>query len=183
MKQSPLRESKAWWERWSQLHEFRSENGASLRRITPSTQVGRLSESHSDIGFQLLNSQVERRRESRKANGSSTCRCFNKMVFSLDCGKRTAATRLQVSGGKRFRGGIVEPPWKQTREIGTARAKVQNSRRYARLIRSGFTANCKRLRWQETCNGTPAPCDLKVEKKQKLLVTEVDTHTHESTHM
>ena len=36
-----------------QLHDFRNENSASLRRITPSTQVGRLSESHSDIGLQL----------------------------------------------------------------------------------------------------------------------------------
>ena len=95
------------------------------------------------------------------------------------CRIATAAhERLKTAEEKRFRGSIVEPPWKQTREIGTARAKVQNSRRYARLIRSGFTANCKRLRWQETCNGTPAPCDLKVEKKQKLLVTEVDTHTY-----
>ena len=34
-------------------HNFRNENSASLRRITPSTQVGRLSESHSDIGLQL----------------------------------------------------------------------------------------------------------------------------------
>ena len=38
---------------WSQLHDFRNESSASLRRITPSTQVGRLSESHSDIGLQL----------------------------------------------------------------------------------------------------------------------------------
>ena len=37
----------------NQLHEFRNENGASLRRITPSTQVGRLSGSHSDIDFQV----------------------------------------------------------------------------------------------------------------------------------
>ena len=29
------------------------EDSASLRRITPSTQVGRLSASHSDIGLQL----------------------------------------------------------------------------------------------------------------------------------
>ena len=35
------------------LHEFRSENSASLRRVTPSTQVGRLSESHFEICFQL----------------------------------------------------------------------------------------------------------------------------------
>ena len=75
--------------------------------------------------------------------------------------------------------GLGEVSWNHhgsKQESGTAWAKVQNSRRYARLIRYGFTANCKRLRWQETCNGTPAPCDLKVEKKQKLLVTEVDTH-------
>ena len=39
--------------RRNQLHEFRSENGASLRRITLSTHVGRLSRSHSDIGFSV----------------------------------------------------------------------------------------------------------------------------------
>ena len=62
------------------------------------------------------------------AKGPGKCRCFNKMVFALDCGKRTAAQRLQVGGGRKFRGGIVEPPWKQTREIGTAWSKVK--RRY-----------------------------------------------------
>ena len=36
-----------------QENDFRYESSASLRRITPSTQVGRLSGSHSDIGFQL----------------------------------------------------------------------------------------------------------------------------------
>ena len=36
-----------------QENDFRSENSASLRRITPSAQVGRLSGSHSDIGLQL----------------------------------------------------------------------------------------------------------------------------------
>ena len=36
-----------------QENDFRYENGASLRRITPSTQVGRLSGSHSDIGLLL----------------------------------------------------------------------------------------------------------------------------------
>ena len=32
---------------------FRYVNSASLRRITPSTHVGRLSGSHFDFGFQL----------------------------------------------------------------------------------------------------------------------------------
>ena len=36
-----------------QLHDFRNDHSASLRRITPSTHVGRLSGSHFDIGFQL----------------------------------------------------------------------------------------------------------------------------------
>ena len=36
-----------------QENDFRSENSASVRRITPRTQVGRLSGSHSDIGLLL----------------------------------------------------------------------------------------------------------------------------------
>ena len=40
---SSVKRIQGMWKRWSLLHEFRSENGASLRRITPSTQVGRLS--------------------------------------------------------------------------------------------------------------------------------------------
>ena len=39
---------------------IRNEDSAPLREITPSTQVGRLSGSHSDIGFQLIYSQVEK---------------------------------------------------------------------------------------------------------------------------
>ena len=35
------------------LHDFRSEFSAPVTGITPSTQVGRLSGSHFDIGFQL----------------------------------------------------------------------------------------------------------------------------------
>ena len=51
--------------------------------------------------------------------------------------------------------------------------KSSKNRRYARLIKSGFTANCKRLRWQETCNGTPAPCVWKiVEKSVKEVAVE-----------
>ena len=37
----------------NQENDFLYESRPSLRRITPSTQVGRLSDSHSDIGLLL----------------------------------------------------------------------------------------------------------------------------------
>ena len=37
----------------SLLHDFQHDFSAPVTGITPSTQVGRLSGSHSDIGFQL----------------------------------------------------------------------------------------------------------------------------------
>ena len=72
------------------------------------------------------------------AKGPGKCRCFNKIVVALDCGKRTAAKRLQVSGvGKGLGESIVEPPWKQTKKSGvTACRKV--SRRYTRVINPCF---------------------------------------------
>ena len=104
---------------------------------------------------------------------------FEQKLFPL-----TAVTkRLKLQrcwGGKGLGGSIVEPPWKQTREIGTAWLKVQ-SRRYARLIRSGFTANCKRLRWQETCNGTPAPCLWRNGGGKPFV--QGGTHTHTPWHL
>ena len=48
---------------------IRNEDSAPLREITLSTQVGRLSGSHSDIGFQLIYSQVEK--------GEGTERCMS----------------------------------------------------------------------------------------------------------
>ena len=76
VKQSRLRESNERWKRWSLLHEFRSGNGASLRRITPSTQVGRLSESHSDIGFQLTQFPSGRKAKERKGDRSKHLKVF-----------------------------------------------------------------------------------------------------------
>ena len=40
-------------EKVNPLHDFQREFSAPLKGITPSAQVGRLSGSHSDIGFQL----------------------------------------------------------------------------------------------------------------------------------
>ena len=70
------------------------------------------------------------------------CRCLNKRVSHL-----TAVICCKTRGGckwlkeKGLGGSIVEPPWKQTKEIGIAWAKVQNSRRYARLITSPLHEN------------------------------------------
>ena len=51
----------------AQLHDFRSEFSAPVTGITLSTRVGRLSETHSDIGFQLhsISRWEERRRTAR----------------------------------------------------------------------------------------------------------------------
>ena len=48
-----LRESNERWKRGRLLHDFRHEFSAPVTGITSSTQVGRLSGSHSDIGFLL----------------------------------------------------------------------------------------------------------------------------------
>ena len=53
VKQSPLRESNVCRTEEGQLVVIQNEDSAPLREITPSAQVGRLSGSHSDVGFQL----------------------------------------------------------------------------------------------------------------------------------
>ena len=44
-----------------------------------------------------------------------------------------AHKRLESGGGEKVCGKYREQPWKQTREIGTAWAKVQTCRRYVNL--------------------------------------------------
>ena len=58
-----------------QENDFRYESSASLRRITPSTQVGRLSGSHSDIGFQLAQLPGENEGGKRKVKKSAQLYC------------------------------------------------------------------------------------------------------------
>ena len=54
-----------------------------LEGITPSTQVGRLSGSHSDIGFQLTQFPGwEGRRWNRKVNESAKTVLLNKVSFA-----------------------------------------------------------------------------------------------------
>ena len=53
MRPIQLRESNVSRNEGNRLTALRYEDGAPLREITPSAQVGQLSESHSDIGFQL----------------------------------------------------------------------------------------------------------------------------------
>ena len=61
---------------------FQNGNGASFRRVTPSTQVGRLSGSHSDTGFQLTQlPRWEGWRWNSMAKGPRNCRCFNISCF------------------------------------------------------------------------------------------------------
>ena len=64
---------------------------------------------------------------------------LEKVLFNIVCMWLKKNARLlnaaveNVSEERRFRGGIMEPPWKQTREIGTAWAKVQTCCRYVNL--------------------------------------------------
>ena len=61
---------------------FRNDDSASFRRVTPSTQVGRLSGSHSDTGFQLTQlPRWEGWRWNSMAKSPRNCRCFNKGCF------------------------------------------------------------------------------------------------------
>ena len=52
----------------AQIHDFRHEFSAPVTGITLSTRVGRLRESHSDIGFQL-HSIPKSRRKVRETQG------------------------------------------------------------------------------------------------------------------
>ena len=106
----------------NQLHEFRNENGASLRRITPSTQVGRLSGSHSDIGFQLAQfPSWEGRWGKRKVKRSAQLKCWTNVELSDRNLARPAATheRLRTAVGNLFVGEYREEgPWNQRTAAG-----------------------------------------------------------------
>ena len=112
----------------NQLHEFRNENGASLRRITPSTQVGRLSGSHSDIGFRLT--QFPGGKKVRERQGEKV-RALVLIEQSVDRSAVASiwATQLHEKAAKEKKGlRDHEPQWNQKRGIGTAWSKVK--RRY-----------------------------------------------------
>ena len=68
------------------LVKFRHGFGAPVTGITPSTQVGRLSGSHSDIGFQLAVSSIPRSKMVRERRGEkvSSLERLNKL-FVRDC--------------------------------------------------------------------------------------------------
>ena len=82
-----------------QENNFRPENSASLRRITPSTQVGRLSGSHSDIGLQLT--QFPGGRKVREPQGERSKKLFL-MSAELNGGERAAqlSCKTKVWGRK-----------------------------------------------------------------------------------
>ena len=146
---------------------------APMKGVTPSTQVGRLSGSHSDIGFHLRNS-ISR----KNGDGTERWRSLWKSIVQ-HCLHVTAENAWllkvaleNVAEERRFRGGIMEPPWKQTGEIGTAWAKVQNCRRYvSRASSTHITGNVQRLRWSLTARiPTATPCWLeKLDKRCKTL--------------
>ena len=63
-------------ERENPLHDFQHEFSAPVTGITPSTQVGRLSGSHSDIGFLLTQFPGGRKAKERKGDRSKHLKVF-----------------------------------------------------------------------------------------------------------
>ena len=113
----------------NQLHEFRNENGASLRRITPSTQVGRLSASHSDIGFRLTQFPGGKKVRERQGEKVRALVLFEQSV-DRSAVASICATQLHEKAAKEKKGlreGIMNHQWNQKRRIGTAWSKVKRS--------------------------------------------------------
>ena len=82
--------------------DFQYDFGASFRRVTPSTQVGRLSGPHFELGFQLDSiATMGRMAMERKGAGVSKTVLLNN-VFTLTVS--VIASRLPACGGKRFGG-------------------------------------------------------------------------------
>ena len=79
----------------NQENDFRYESSASLRTITPSTQVGRLSGSHSDMGLLFTQFPGGRKVENRKVKRSARKVWFN-LVFNCTRKKIGHSARLQV---------------------------------------------------------------------------------------
>ena len=105
-------------------------------------------DTHSDIGFQLAQFPGKMAKE-RQRERSKNLKMFQQCFFCTSAVHERAAAE---SGRRKGLGGsIVEPAWKQTKEIGTAWAKVQNCRRYvSRASSTHITGNVQRLRWSLT---------------------------------
>ena len=75
------------------------KSGAPVTGITLSTRVGRLSETHSDTGFQLTQFSPEK----EWLNGKVKSPCKLK-VFSTKCLRASADSRQQrTSGGRQLK--------------------------------------------------------------------------------
>ena len=66
------------------MDDFLCENGAPVTGITLSTRVGRLSETHSDIGFQLHSIPRSKMVRERHGEKVSSLERLNKL-FVRDC--------------------------------------------------------------------------------------------------
>ena len=75
---------------------------ASLRRITPSTQVGRLSESHTDIGFQLTQFPGKMAME-RKGGRVSALGMLNKVCCMTAAGQQWKSAHQLEKGLGEYR--------------------------------------------------------------------------------
>ena len=100
---------------------FQIGYGASFRRVTPSTQVRRLSGSHSDTGFQLTQlPRWEKWRWNSMAKSPRNCRCFNKGCFPLTANLSGGKTSAQLSSKKQVWG------WKRGRNMNQKKRRVES---------------------------------------------------------
>ena len=99
----------------NQLHDFQHDFSAPVTGITPSTQVGRLSGSHSDIGFRLTQFPGEKEWHNGKVKSPINWRCLN-IGVSVICSDATAARERRKAAKGRFGGGITQTTMKQNVE-------------------------------------------------------------------
>ena len=92
------------------MEQRRYVNCASLRRITPSTHVERLSGSHFDIGFQLAQLPGQRKVVEPKGGKSEELKVFEQMFLASCKTKRSQkrAAQLQERDGKGLGGGSMK---------------------------------------------------------------------------
>ena len=79
------------------LVKFRNGFGAPVTGITPSTQVGRLSGSHSDIGFQLTQFPGRRKVMEPKSEKSKELKVFEQLFLASCKTKCSQNARLSCN--------------------------------------------------------------------------------------
>ena len=154
---------------------FRHVNSASLRRITPSTHVGRLSGLHFDIGFQLTQFPGKMVME-RHGERSDELKMFEQIVSAHLQVTRTAVSSNQrgctSAVGKEFGGGSMKNHGIKPSKLDNV---IKSSAGTHQDVSRCITRECGRLRWQipQTLSLPPA-----VSRGGKDPSRQGLTHTH-----